>query len=116
MKLYIHNKCTTCKKAVKFLCDKKMHAEIINILESPPKEHEIETMIRFYQGDYKKVCNTSGNMYREMDIKNKINAMEHAEIIKLLSSHPMLIKRPFLLTDNKGIAGFDEEKWSNLLK
>jgi Spx/MgsR family transcriptional regulator len=99
------------QKSCRVLSDKKMSAEIINILESPPTEDEIKFMIRMYHGDYKKVLNTSGNLYREMEIKSKIGSMEYTEIIKLLSSHPMLIKRPFLVTESTGIAGFDEEKW-----
>lgn len=114
-KLYQYDKCSTCKKAVKFLEKKGIAAEVIDIKTCPPKKTELKAMLEFV-GDRKKLFNTSGMQYRELNIKDKLPKMSDAEAIDLLAKNGMLVKRPFLLGKDTGLVGFKEEAWKSGLK
>jgi len=113
LKVYEYKNCGTCKKALKFLDQKKVIYEKIPIREQPPSEKEILTMIDTFEIDPKKLFNTSGSDYRELQIKDKLESMTKKEIISLLASNGNLIKRPFVLSDKFGLVGFNEEEWKN---
>lgn len=72
-------------------------------------------MAEAYDGNHKKLFNTSGKLYREKGIKDKVSTMTPEEIYALLGGEGMLVKRPFLLTDKGALVGFKEEEWDNLL-
>lgn len=119
MKIYEYSGCSTCKKALKFLKDHGAKFEAIAIVETPPSKTELKTMVGYLRnqgGDFKKLFNTSGVLYREMKIADRLKAgMSEAEAIELLSKNGKLIKRPFLLTKDSGAVGFKEDEWKKLL-
>lgn len=69
-------------------------------------------MLKFVNGDLKKLFNSSGQLYRELQLAEKLKNMSETEAVTLLSKHGMLVKRPFLLSDQFGLLGFNEAKWS----
>ncbi len=116
LKVYSYKKCSTCQKALKFLEKKKINYNVIEIVDNPPSKLELKKMLKSYNGEIKKLFNTSGVVYREKKIKDKIAKMTQAEAIDLLSSNGKLVKRPFLLAGEKGLVGFKEEEWKSLVK
>lgn len=73
-------------------------------------------MLSYHEGNSKKILNTSGMLYREMGLSQKLEKMQISEVLELLSQNGMLIKRPFLLGDDFGLTGFNEKLWSEKLK
>lgn len=106
-----YNKCSTCKKAKKFLDDNNIDYIDRQIKENNLTYDEIKEIISKYNIPIKKLFNTSGILYREMDLKNKLFNMKEDEMIKLLSSDGMLVKRPIIISDNNVLIGFKENKW-----
>lgn len=109
-----YSKCSTCKKAKKFLDDNNINYKDRSIKEENPTYDELKNWIEKYNIDIKKLFNTSGLIYRNLNLKNKLKDMTDDEKLKLLSSDGMLVKRPILLTDNKIYLGFKESEWKNL--
>ena len=117
MKFYQYPKCSTCRKAAKFLKDNNINFTSIDITETPPSKLELQSMLDSYDGDLRRLFNTSGVQYRELKMKDKLPKMTAEEAIELLSGNGKLIKRPFLLDDKKnGIVAFKETDWSEFLK
>ena len=84
----------------------------MDISQSPPSAAELKQMLASYEGDRRKLFNTSGMQYRELQLKDKLPQMSDAEAIELLSANGMLIKRPFLLDGSgQGLVGFKEDLW-----
>ncbi len=108
-------KCTTCKKAKKFLIDNNISFQERDIKNDNPTEEEIKEYLTKTKKDINKLFNTSGIKYRELDLKNKISNMTENEKIKLLSSDGMLIKRPILVSKNEVLFGFKEEEWKKII-
>lgn len=112
MKLYQYPKCSTCRKAIKFLNENQVEFSAIDITEQPPKKVELKAMLASYEGDIRKLFNTSGVQYRELNMKEKLPDMSAAEAIDLLASNGKLIKRPFLLNSaRQGLVGFKQTEW-----
>lgn len=112
--LYGYKNCSTCKKAEKFLKAKSLDYKWIDITEKPPKKTELKKMLQAYEGNIKKLFNTSGQVYREQKISAKLPMMSESEAIDLLSKNGKLIKRPFLLQENLSLVGFKEEEWKKI--
>lgn len=108
-------KCTTCKKAKKWLQENKIEAEERNIVTETPTTQELEKWIQKSGQDIKKWFNTSGLKYKELNLKDKLGTMSQKEKIELLASNGMLIKRPLLISDKVILIGFKEEKWKELI-
>jgi arsenate reductase len=115
MKIYNYSKCSTCRKATKWLKEQDIAFEEIPIRETPPGVDELRNMFD-YVGDLKKLFNTSGQDYRALGMKDKLPSMSPEEAFEVLASNGNLIKRPFLIDKDKGITGFKEEVWETLLK
>ena len=115
MKLYQYPKCSTCRKAVKFLKERNIQFESLDITEQPPSPAELKVMLNSYAGNIKKLFNTSGVVYRELNIKDKIADMQVDEAIELLVTNGKLIKRPFLLEGDNGIVAFNAELWGDFV-
>lgn len=109
-------KCSTCKKAKKWLVDNNIEFKDRNIVENTPTEKELKKWITDSKKDIKKFFNTSGLKYKELNLKEKLPNMTDNEKLKLLSSDGMLIKRPLLITDNKILSGFREKEWEDIFK
>ena len=109
-------KCSTCKKAKKFL--EENHQEFIdrNIISETPSKEELKTWIKKYDIKLDKLYNTSGMKYRELNLKEKRQEMSEEEQLTLLSSDGMLIKRPILITEKAMLTGFREQEWENVLE
>ncbi|MCL4140562.1 UNVERIFIED_CONTAM: hypothetical protein GTU68_025674 [Idotea baltica] len=113
--LYQYPKCSSCRSAVKFLEEKGVEYANNNIAEAAPNKTLLRKMLSAQGGQLKKLFNTSGQLYREMNMKEKLPQMSEAEALELLSQHGMLVKRPFLLGENVGLLGFKEETWGEAL-
>ncbi len=115
MKLYQYPNCSTCRKAVKYLDQRGVEYESIDITKQPPTVAELNTMLASYTGDIRKLFNTSGMQYRELNMKEQLPTMSNQEAIELLSGNGKLIKRPFLIGDDRGIVAFKEALWADFL-
>jgi len=118
-KIYEYDRCSTCKKALKYLDAKRKKYERVPIVEQPPTVTELKTMLGYLKADgktFKNLFNTSGEQYRALKIGDRIKAgMTEQEAIALLSKNGKLIKRPFLLTEKGGATGFQTEAWEKLV-
>lgn len=112
MIVYVYGKCSTCKNALQFL--KQHHVKFTEkeITATPPSIAELKQMLKYQNGNLRKLFNTSGLLYKEMQLSQKLDDMSQDEALKLLSQHGMLVKRPFLLGDGFGLVGFNEAAWS----
>ena len=109
-------KCSTCKKAQKFLEDNNQDFIDRNIITETPSKEELETWIKKYDIKLDKLYNTSGMKYRELNLKEKRQKMSEEEQLTLLSSDGMLIKRPILITKKAMLTGFREQEWKKVLE
>ena len=107
-------KCSTCKKAKKFLKDNNIEFETRNIITETPTEKELADWIEKSGLPINKFFNTSGLLYRSMNLKEELKNCTDKEKIKLLSSNGMLIKRPILIGKDKIILGFKIEEWDKI--
>jgi Spx/MgsR family transcriptional regulator len=112
VRIYEYGKCSTCRNALKFLDKNNVPYEKVAILETPPTRAELKKMLAAQGGNVKKLFNTSGEVYREMKIGAKLSTMTVDEALDLLASNGKLVKRPFVLTSDTGLVGFNEETWS----
>ena len=116
IKVYCYSRCTTCKKAIKWLEDNKIQHEVIDIKENNPDEKTLRDLHAKSGLPLKKFFNTSGQLYREMELSKKLPDMSEDEMFKLLASDGMLVKRPLLITDKGVVQGFKEETWKDFTK
>lgn len=115
-KLFIeYPKCTTCRKAKKFLTENNVDFEDRDIVLNSPTEEELGKWIKLSGLEIKKFFNTSGVLYREMNLKDKLKDMSQEEMIKLLASDGKLVKRPLLITEEKVLVGFKEETYKEII-
>ena len=115
MTLFIaYPKCTTCIKAKKFLQNKNIDFSERHIVEENPTKEELSKWIKQSNLEIKKFFNTSGKLYKEMGLKDKLKVMTDEEKIDLLATNGMLVKRPILIQDNLVLVGFKEYEYNNL--
>ena len=115
LKVYCYSRCTTCKKALKWLDEKGISYESIDIKADHPDE---ETLRRYYAVSglpLKRFFNTSGIPYREMELSKKLPDMSEDAQLALLATDGMLVKRPLLVGDDFVLTGFREEEWAEKL-
>jgi arsenate reductase len=108
-------KCSTCQKAKKFLAENQIDVEERHIVEDHPQKDELIKWMNRYQGDAKKFFNTSGLVYRDMGLKDKVKTMTLEQMAELLSTNGMLVKRPLVILADKVLIGFKEEQWKAAL-
>ena len=104
-------KCSTCKKARKFLEEKGVVFEDRDIKEQNPTVEELKEWIAKSGLPVKKFFNTSGMLYRQMELKDKLPNMSEQEMIELLATDGMLVKRPILVSEDKVLVGFRQAEW-----
>lgn len=109
--IYIYSKCSTCKEALRFLEKHQIKFIRKEITETPPSRAELELMLNFQDGNVRKLFNTSGILYRELELSKKLPELTKEQALDLLTTNGMLVKRPFLLGENIGLVGFREEQW-----
>ena len=115
--LFIHYpKCTTCQKAKKWLDGNGITYTERHIVENNPSYEELKEWHAKSGLPLKKLFNTSGPMYKEMQLKDKLPAMSEDEQLKLLASNGMLIKRPLVMDGETVLVGFKEAQWAEKLK
>lgn len=107
-------KCSTCKKAKSWLIENKIEFMDRNIVEEVPTYDELKKWIALSGKPINKFFNTSGILYRQMEVSKKLLNMTDDEKIQLLSSNGMLIKRPILVLDKNVLIGFKEKEWQDL--
>lgn len=104
-------KCTTCRKAKKWLDDNKIEYELRDIKLDNPTFEELTAWYHQSGLPLKKFFNTSGLLYKSLDLKNKLPGMTEEEMLKLLANDGMLVKRPLLVGDDFVLVGFKETAW-----
>lgn len=112
MKVYLYDKCGTCRNASKFLADRGIPHTAVPIATQPPTEAELEKMLAAYDGNLRRLFNTSGLVYKAMNLKDRLAGMDKEEAFKLLRGNGMLVKRPFVIASKGCLVGFDEKKWA----
>lgn len=116
LKFICYPKCTTCQKAKKWLDDNKIEYELRDIKLNNPTLDELTDWRKKSGLPLKKLFNTSGLLYKSLDLKNKLPSMSEDEMLKLLSSDGMLVKRPLLVGDGFVLVGFKEAEWNSALR
>ena len=109
-------KCTTCKKAKKWLDDNQIMYTDRHIKEENPTAEELKAWHKQTGLPLKKFFNTSGLLYKELNLKEKLLAMSEEEQYELLASDGMLVKRPVVVADDVILLGFKEDAWEKALK
>ncbi|MDQ0219684.1 arsenate reductase family protein [Peribacillus cavernae] len=108
---YWYPKCGTCRKAKKWLDSHDIEYDEVHIAEKPPSRDEMEELYQKSGLELKKFFNTSGQKYRELGLKDKLKNATEDEMLDILSSDGMLIKRPIASDGNKVTIGFKEEEY-----
>ena len=111
-----YSRCSTCKKAEKWLEENKIDLIKREIVDDIPTKEELKKWLEMSGKEIKSFFNTSGLKYKELKLKDKLPQMTGDEKLNLLSSNGMLIKRPILVTDTKVLLGFKEKEWTENLK
>lgn len=108
-------RCTTCQKAKKWLEGHNVEYTARHIVEENPSYNELKEWYEKSGLPLKKFFNTSGLLYKEMQLKDKFISMSEDEQLKLLASNGMLVKRPIVLEGEKVLVGFKEAEWEEKL-
>ena len=112
IKFICYPKCTTCQKAKKWLDDNKIEYELRDIKLDNPTLDELTEWYKKSGLPLKRFFNTSGLLYKSLDLKNKLSQMTEDEMLKLLATDGMLVKRPLLIDDDLVLVGFKEAEWN----
>lgn len=111
MKVLVYRKCSTCQKALKWLEGHHIIFEERPIVEEHPTYEELKAWYGKSGLPLKKFFNTSGNLYKQMNLKDKLKEMSEDEQLKLLATDGMLVKRPLVIGENFVLTGFREKEW-----
>jgi len=114
VKFICYPKCTTCQKAQKWLNDHKIEYEFRDIKLDNPTLNELTEWYKRSRLPLKKFFNTSGLLYKSLDLKNKLPTMSEDEMLKLLATDGMLVKRPLLIGDGFVLVGFKEDEYGKI--
>ncbi len=109
-----YSKCSTCQKALKYLDEKKINYIKRDLKEDKPDYDLLKKLVELSKLDINKFFNTSGKLYRELNLKDKLTTMSYEEKLQLLASDGMLVKRPILYSDDIVIVGKNEEAYDEL--
>lgn len=112
MKVYCYSRCTTCKKALKWLDQHQIPYELVDIKENNPGKEELKSYYEKSGLPLKKFFNTSGIQYRALGLKDKLKEMSEEEQFDLLASDGMLVKRPLVVGKDFVLLGFQEVDWA----
>ena len=115
IKFICYPRCTTCQRAKKWLDDNKIEYTERDIKLDNPTAEELAAWYEKSGLPLKKLFNTSGLLYKSLDLKSKLPTMSEGQMLALLASDGMLVKRPLLVGDNFVLAGFKDSEWSEKL-
>ena len=115
IKFICYPKCTTCQRAKKWLDDNALEYTLRDIKLDNPSKVELAGWYSKSALPLRKFFNTSGLLYKSLDLKNKLPEMSEDEMLALLSTDGMLVKRPILVTDTAVVVGFKEDEWAKAL-
>lgn len=116
MNFICYPKCSTCQKAKKWLDEKNIQYTERHIVEDNPSYDELKEWYGKSGLPLKRFFNTSGILYKEMQLKDKLNTMNEDEQLKLLATNGMLVKRPILVDDERVLVGFKEKEWEEKVR
>ena len=116
IKFICYPKCTTCQKAKKWLDDNKIEYELRDIKLENPTLQELTEWYNKSGLPLKRFFNTIGLLYKSLDLKNKIPTMTEDEMLRLLSTDGMLVKRPIIIGADFVLVGFKETEWTEKIK
>lgn len=113
--VYTYAACDTCRRATKWLRAEGIAFDEKPIRETPPTGKELRAMLAKQGGELRRLFNTAGQDYRALGLKDKLPAMSEAEALALLAGNGNLVKRPFAISGEVGLVGFDEAVWAERL-
>ena len=116
VRVYCYSRCSTCKKALKWLDDNEIEYETVDIKADHPDEGTLREYYKKSGLPLKRFFNTSGIPYREMGLSTKLTEMSEDEQLALLATDGMLVKRPLVVGDGFVLTGFREEEWAAKLR
>ncbi|EDL62732.1 arsenate reductase family protein [Bacillus sp. SG-1] len=116
IQFYSYPKCSTCRKAKQWLEENDKEFNEIHIVENPPTKEELKALYEKSDLPLKKFFNTSGKKYRELGLKDKVNSSSDDELLEILASDGMLIKRPLAAEGSSVTLGFKEETYEDTWK
>ena len=114
LRVWAYTGCETCRKAQKFLAERKIAHELIAIREHPPGVAELRAMLA-HVGDLRRLFSTSGGDYKALNMKDRLPRMSVDEALALLAANGNLVKRPFALGKDRGTVGFKPDEWERLI-
>ncbi len=115
LSLYIYKNCSSCQKAKKYLKEHSISFTELPIRDTPPSKQELKRMLQYMNDNMVKLFNTSGMDYRSQNLKEVLPKLSAQEALDMLHSNGNLVKRPFLIGEDFGTVGFNEETWDALL-
>ncbi|MEG0292400.1 MAG: arsenate reductase family protein [Anaerovoracaceae bacterium] len=115
MVIYCYPKCSTCKKAIKWLDDRGIEYEYKDISLENPNAEELGEFYKKSGLEIKRFFNTSGLKYRELNLKDRLIDMDDKEKLELLGTDGMLVKRPLVIGENFVLTGFKEVEWTEYI-
>lgn len=116
MLVLVYRKCSTCMKALKWLEENHIEFEERPIKEQNPTYEELKAWYQMSGMPLKKFFNTSGLLYKDMQLKDRLPGMSEDEQLELLATDGMLVKRPLVVGDGFVLTGFKESEWEEKLK
>ncbi len=114
MKVYGYSKCSTCQKAKKYLKSRNIPFDDIDIILNPPTRVELSSILKSNQYNIKELFNRSGVLYREMNMKDKIDKLKETQLLDLLSKNGKLVKRPIVIDGEDVTVGYSEDVFKKM--
>jgi arsenate reductase len=115
LKVYSYSKCSTCRKALRWLDEQEVDYETVDIVSKPPSKKELTSALALSGLPLSKLFNTSGQSYREGNWSERLKKVSQGEAIDALAKDGKLVKRPFILSEGFALVGFDEKKYEERL-
>lgn len=116
LKVYAYKGCDTCRRALKWLEARGIEHRVVAIREQPPTTAELKRMLKHMGGDLRKLFNTAGRDYRDLNMKEKLPTLSETQVLDLLHGNGNLVKRPFAVSKTCGAVGFKEAVWEELFR